>query len=135
LLALIVITLYFASGCFDLTLRAVYDSYGIWPVRRILPLFSREAEGLLLSLLDTIVSTGLMLIGPVVVCLLLVDLLFALIARAAPSLQPFYLSMTVKNLVFSLVLVLYGAFLVGYMKNGLVVFLDVKPQLEAIGPR
>jgi len=135
LLALVVIALYFASGCFDLTLRAIYDSYGIWPVRRILPLFSREAGGLLLSLLDTMVSTGLMLVGPVVVCLLLVDLLFALIARAAPSLQPFYLSMTVKNLVFSLVLVLYGAFLVGYMKNGLVVFLDAKPQLEAIGPR
>jgi len=135
LLALIVIALYFASGCFDLTLRAIYDSYGIWPVRRILPLFSREAGGLLLSLLDTMVSTGLMLVGPVVVCLLLVDLLFALIARAAPSLQPFYLAMTVKNLVFSLVLVLYSAFLVGYMKNGLVVFLDVKPQLEAIAPR
>jgi type III secretion protein T len=134
LLALIVIALYFASGCFDLTLRAIYDSYGIWPVRQILPLFSREAGGLLLSLLDTVVSTGLMLVGPVVVCLLLVDLLFALIARAAPSLQPFYLSMTVKNLVFSLVLVLYGAFLVGYMKNGLVVFLDAKPQLEAIAP-
>jgi type III secretion protein T len=135
LLALIVIALYFASGCFDLTLRAIYDSYGIWPVRRILPLLSREAGGLLLSLLDTIVSTGLMLVGPIVVCLLLVDLLFALIARAAPSLQPFYLSMAVKNLVFSLVLVLYGAFLIGYMKNGLVVFLDVKPQLEAIAPR
>ena len=134
LLALIVIALYFASGCFDLTLRAIYDSYGIWPVRGFLPLFSREAGGLLLSLLDTIVSTGLMLVGPIVVCLLLVDLLFALIARAAPSLQPFYLSMTVKNLVFSLVLVLYGAFLVGYMKNGLVVFLDAKPQLEAIAP-
>ena len=134
LLALIVITLYFASGCFDLTLRAVYDSYGIWPVHRLLPLLSREAGGLLLSLLDTVVATGLMLVGPIVVCLLLVDLLFALIARAAPSLQPFYLSMTVKNLVFSLVLVLYGAFLVGYMKNGLVVFLDAKPQLEAIAP-
>jgi type III secretion protein T len=134
LLALVVIALYFASGCFDLTLRAIYDSYGIWPVRRFLPLLSREAGGLLLSLLDTVVRTGLMLVGPIVVCLLLVDLLFALIARAAPSLQPFYLSMTVKNLVFSLVLVLYGAFLVGYMKNGLVVFLDAKPQLEAIAP-
>lgn len=135
LLALVVIALYFASGCFDLTLRAIYDSYGIWPVRGFLPLLSREAGGLLLSLLDTIVSTGLMLVGPVVVCLLLVDLLFGFIARAAPSLQPFYLSMTVKNLVFSLVLVLYSAFLVGYMKNGLVVFLDAKPQLEAIAPR
>jgi type III secretion protein T len=135
LLVLVIIALYFASGCFDLTLRAVYDSYGIWPVRRFLPLFSREAGDLLLSLLDSMIATGLMLVGPIVVCLLLVDLLFALIARAAPSLQPFYLSMTVKNLVFSLVLVLYAAFLVGYMKNGLAVFLDAKPKLEAIGPR
>jgi type III secretion protein T len=76
-----------------------------------------------------------MLVGPIVACLLLVDFLFAIIARAAPQLQPFYLSMTVKNLVFSLVLVLYGAFLVGYMKNSLAGFLDVKPKLEAIGPR
>jgi type III secretion protein T len=135
LLALIVIALYFGSGCFDLTLRAIYDSYGIWPVRRFLPVFSREAGDLLLRLLDTVVATGLMLVGPIVACLLLVDFLFAIIARAAPQLQPFYLSMTVKNLVFSLVLVLYGAFLVGYMKNSLAGFLDVKPKLEAIGPR
>ena len=135
LLVLIIIALYFASGCFDLTLRGIYDSYGIWPVRRLLPLFSREAGGLLLSLLDTMITTGLMLVGPIVVALLLVDLLFALVARAAPSLQPFYLSMTVKNFVFALMLVLYSAFLIGYMKNGLVVFLDAKPQLEAIGPR
>jgi type III secretion protein T len=116
-------------------LRAIYDSYGIWPVRRFLPMLSHEAGGLLLSLLDTIFSTGLMLVAPIMICLLLVDLLFALIARAAPSLQPFYLSMTVKNLVFALMLVLYSAFLIGYMKNGLVVFLDAKPQLEAIAPR
>ena len=56
LLALVIIALYFASGCFDLTLRAIYDSYGIWPVRRFLPLLSREAGGLLLSLLDTIIG-------------------------------------------------------------------------------
>lgn len=135
LFVLIIIAVYFASGCFDLTLRAVYDSYGIWPVRRFLPMLSHEAGGLLLSLLDSVFSTGLTLVGPIVVCLLLVDLLFALIARAAPSLQPFYLSMGVKNIVFALVLVLYSAFLIGYMKNGLVIFLDAKPQLEAIAPR
>jgi len=36
--------------------------------------------------------------------------------------------------VFSLVLVLYSVFLIGYMKNGFTVFLDAKPQLEAIAP-
>jgi len=135
LLLLVIIALYFASGCFDLTLRAIYDSYGIWPVRHLLPLLSVEAGKLLLSLLDTIMTTGLRLVGPIVVCLLLVDFLFALVARAAPSLQPFQMSMTVKGLVFSFMLVLYSAFLIGYMKNGLVVFLDAKPQLETFAPR
>lgn len=135
LLALIVIALYFGSGCFDLTMRAIYDSYGIWPVRRFLPLFNREAGDLLLQLLDSIVRTGFMLVGPIVVCLLLVDLLLAFIARAAPQLQPFYLSMTLKNLVFSFVLLLYGVFLVGYMKDSLAAFVDTKAKIEAIGPR
>src|SRR5215468_5332631 len=48
LLALIIIALYFGSGCFDLTMQAIYDSYGIWPVRSFLPLFNREAGDLLL---------------------------------------------------------------------------------------
>src|SRR4029079_1786981 len=78
LFVLIIIALYFASGCFDLTLRAIYDSYGIWPVHHLLPLLSVEAGKLLLSLLDTILTTGLWLVGPIVVCLLLVDFLFAL---------------------------------------------------------
>lgn len=135
LFILVVIAMYFASGCFDLTLRAIYDSYGIWPVRRLVPLFSREAGDLLLSLLDTMFATGLLLVSPIVVAMLLVDLLFAIVSRAAPSLQAFVLSMGVKNLVFALMLVLYSVFLIGYMKNGLVVFLDAKPQLEAIAPR
>jgi type III secretion protein T len=134
LFALVMMALYFGSGGFGLTLRAIYDSYGIWPVARFLPVFSRSAGDLFLQLLDTVVAMGLMLVAPIVVCLLLVDLLFALLSRAAPQLQVFYLSLTAKNLVFSLLLVLYGTFLIGYMQHDLTGLLDTGVRLKAIGP-
>lgn len=134
LFSLVMMALYFGSGGFFMTLRAVYDSYGLWPVRRFLPMFSPEAGDLFLRLLDTIVAMGVMLVVPIVVCLLLVDLLFALVARAAPQLQVFYLSLAVKNLVFSFLLVLYGAFLINYMQNDLAFLFDVGARLKAIGP-
>jgi type III secretion protein T len=37
------------------------------------------------------------------------------VSRAAPTLNIFALSLNVKNLVFSILLVLYGAFLIKYM--------------------
>jgi type III secretion protein T len=134
LLALVILALFFGSGGLPLTLRALYDSYGIWPVRRFLPLFSSEAGGLLLHLLDTVVALGVMLAAPIMVCLLLVDLLFAFLSRAAPQLQVFYLSLGVKNLLFSLILVLYGAFMIGYMRDSLAILLEAPARLQAIGP-
>jgi type III secretion protein T len=133
LFALVMMALYFGSGCFSLTLRAVYESYDIWPVRRFVPLFSREAGDLYLHLLDTVFTMGVVLVMPVMVCLLLVDLLFALVSRAAPQLQVFFLSLTAKNLIFSVLLVLYSAYLVSYMKSDLAVLLETNLRLRAIG--
>lgn len=134
LFELTMIALYFGSGGLLLTIRTIYDSYGVWPVGRFLPLFSEEAGGLFLALLDDVVKIGLMLVAPIVVCLLLSDLLLSLISRAAPNLHVFDLSLSVKNLVFSLLLVLYVAFLVGYMKQDLGRLLDSSPRLEVIAP-
>lgn len=134
LFALVIMALYFSSGGFVLTLRTIYDSYGIWPVGRFLPVFSRTAGDLFLQLLDTMVAMGLMLVVPIVICLLLIDLLFALLSRAAPQLQVFYLSLAAKNLAFSILLVLYGAFAIEYMQHDLAFLLDVHSRLEAISP-
>jgi type III secretory pathway component EscT len=39
-MSLTIMALYFASGCFQLTLRAIYDSYRTWPADRFTPMFN-----------------------------------------------------------------------------------------------
>lgn len=134
LFGLAMVALYYGSGGLPLTLRVVYDSYGLWPAGRLLPMFGAAAGELLLGLLDNVVTMGLMLGAPLVVCLLLSDLLLGLVSRAAPHLNVFALSLSVKNLVFALLLVLYCAFLIRYMGTDLALLRTVEDRLEAIAP-
>jgi len=134
LFGLVSVALYFASGGLPLTLRIVYDSYALWPAARFLPLFSATAGEQFLGLLDNVVRMGLMLGAPLVVCLLLADLLLALVSRAAPNINVFALSLSVKNLVFALLLVLYCAFLIKYMGTDLELFGTAGHRIEAIAP-
>jgi type III secretion protein T len=132
LMNLTIIALYFASGGFELTLRTIYDSYRIWPVDRFAPVFKAEAGAALLSLLDRIVSSGFLLAGPLVALMLLSDLSFGLLARTASSMQPFNLAPLVKNLIFTLLVLLYFAFLTHYMAHSLAFLLDTGRLLETI---
>lgn len=134
LFGLVMVALYYGAGGLPLTLRVVYDSYGLWPAGRFLPLFSASAGELFIGLLDNVVTMGLMLGAPLVVCLLLSDLLLGLVSRAAPQINVFALSLSVKNLVFALLLVLYCAFLIRYMNADLELFRTVGHRLEAIAP-
>jgi len=133
ILAVAIIVLYYASGGLFMTLRTLYESYDIWPLGRFLPLFGPEAGHLLLSLLDELFAMGLMLIGPIVVCLFVADILLALVSRAAPHFNVFALSLAVKNLVFATLLVLYSGFLGTYMSRDLSTLLGASSWLETLG--
>jgi type III secretion protein T len=71
LLALVMVALYFGSGGLSLTLRTVYESYGIWPVVNVLPALSPATGEFFLVLLDNVIVMGLMLVAPIVVFMLL----------------------------------------------------------------
>jgi type III secretion protein T len=131
-MSLTIMALYFASGCFQLTLRAVYDSYRTWPADRFTPIFNAQAGDALLGLLDRIVSAGFLLAAPLVVLMLLSDLSIGLLARAAPSMQPYALAPLVKNLLYTVMVLPYFAFLTRYMGNSLGVFLDTGRLLDAM---
>src|SRR5215471_3266601 len=134
LFGLAMVALYFGYGGLPLTLRTVYDSYGLWPASRLFPAFSDGAGQLFVGLLDSVVTMGLVLVSPLVVFMLLTDLLLALVSRAAPHLNVFALMLSVKNLVFALMLVLYCAFLINYMGDDLSSLLTAGHRLEAIAP-
>jgi type III secretion protein T len=100
-----------------------------------MPMFSAEGGEMVLRILDDIVGLGLMLVAPVVLALLLADLSLALVARAAPHMNIFVLSLPVKNFALTLILVLYGAFLLSYMKDSMSTLLDSRAKLEMMAPR
>jgi type III secretion protein T len=132
-LVLAMVALYYGSGGLSITLRTLYESYGIWPIARFLPLFSADAGALLVGLLDDVLSMGLMLVVPIVICLFLADIVLALVSRAAPHLNVFALSLAVKSLIFAVLLVLYGGFLASYMAGDIASLLGSTARLETIG--
>jgi type III secretion protein T len=133
LLGLVMTALYFGSGGVPLALRAVYDSYAIWPVASVFPTLSPAASEFFVRLLDNVVTMGLVLVAPMIVFMLLTDLLLALVSRAAPHLNVFALMLSVKNLVFALLLVFYCAFLLKYMGTDLGSLLHAGSALETLG--
>jgi type III secretion protein T len=132
LLGLVMVALYFGFGGLPLTLRTVYASYGLWPVDRIFPPLTAVAGPFFVELLDNIITMGVVLVAPIVIFMLLTDLLLGLASRAAPQLNVFALSLSVKNLIFSSLLVLYGAFMIKYMGNDLGLLLRAGSDLEIL---
>jgi type III secretion protein T len=132
LFGLIMVALYFGSGGLRLTLRTVYDSYAIWPATAVFPALTPAASQFFIRLLDNVVTMGLVLVAPIMILLLLSDLLLGLVSRAAPHLNVFALVLSVKNLVFALLLVLYYAFLIKYMGTDLGSLLGAASVLETI---
>lgn len=132
--SLLILAIYFASGGLNMTMQAIYDSYALWPIRSFMPILSPQSGEIILGLLDEIFGMGFMLVVPMVIAFLLVDLSLALVARAAPQINIFILSLTVKNLLFALLLVLYAVFLIGYMKSDLSWIAESGPRLERLAP-
>ncbi len=135
LFAVALVAMFYATGGLSVVLRTVYESYGIWPVASTAPVMGPETGRVVLSLLDDVMSMGLMLAVPIVLAMLLADFCLALIARAAPHLHVFDLSLSLKSLVFCLILVLYSSFMFSYMEFDLRWMLSAKDKLEMLkGP-
>lgn len=132
LLTIVMVALYLAAAGLEITLHSVYASYDLWPIDRFLPIFSSDTGAIFLGLLDRIFSMALTMVFPLVICILLSDIVLAFVARASPQLNVFALSLIVKTLVFSLVFVLYAAFLIAYMHRELGFLNEVEGMIKTI---
>jgi type III secretion protein T len=130
--SLLVVALFFASGGLQFTMKTLYASYEIWPVTSTLPIFAPGTGQMFLELLDDLFGLGFLLVSPIVIAFLLTDLSLAFVARAAPQMNIFVLSLAVKNLLFVFLIVLYGVFLLSYMKDNLGEMTKALPQLEKL---
>jgi type III secretion protein T len=135
LLTFVMLMLFLTNGGMLFLMGAFYDSYSVWPVNQLTPLFSTDAADHLLRMLDKIYSMGVLMVVPIVLALLMSDVLLGLVSRAAPQLHIFDLSLNVKSLAFAGLLVLYWSFIVKYMEFDLGYLIDIKEKFEALrGP-
>ena len=111
LLTISLLALFFMSGGFMMLLDGYYHSYDLWPATSFVPVIEPGAMSAVLVVLDRIMQIGVVLIAPLVIALLIADIMLAFVSRMAPQLHVFDLALAVKNLLFSLLMVVYQIFL------------------------
>jgi type III secretion protein T len=112
LLTISLLALFFMSGGFMLLLDGFYRSYQLWPAASFAPVMDVGAFLAILRVLDRIMQIGLIIIAPLVIALLIADIMLAFLSRMATQLHVFDLSLAIKNLLFSFLMVLYLTFMV-----------------------
>jgi len=132
LMTITLLALFFITGGFMLLLDGFYRSYSLWPAVDFMPLLSEASAMALLGLLDQVMQIGVLMVAPLVIALLVADLMLAYLARMAPNLHVFDLSLPVKNLLFAFLMLIYVVFLIPLMLDQLDVAKLNVARLEAI---
>ena len=114
-LTITLLALFFLTGGFSLLLRGLYDSYALWPATSFAPVLGVNSVAPLLRVLDRIVQISVLMVAPIVIGLLLTDIALGFLSRLTPQFFVFDLSLSVKNLLFTFLMVVYAMFLVPIM--------------------
>ena len=107
----IVSTIFFIGGVIFIFLTALYKSYDIWPVFSDGISFAPDAPLQMLSTLDGMLKTTIVIASPVIIIMFLATLGLGLVNRTAPQLNVFFLSMPVKSALGIAMLVIYLPFI------------------------
>jgi type III secretion protein T len=122
--------LFFVCGGFREMLGAIIDSYRIWPVDRYFPHIDQNLVDFIARQLIRCLGIVVILAAPIVVSTLTADMALGVLNRFAPQINIFMISLTVKSVIASLIMVLYISFLVRYLKG---YFLDSAAILQIVG--
>ena len=107
----IVSTVFFVSGAIFLFLGALYESYTIWPIFTEGFEFSSDAPLRILTTLDDMLRTTVVIAAPVIIVMFLATIGLGLVNRTAPQLNVFFLSMPVKSALGIALLIVYLPFI------------------------
>lgn len=130
LLTITMIALFFAAGGFQILLDGLYRSYGLWPIIDFSPVVDQQTAMSMLGILDRIMSLGVRMMAPLIVAVLAGDIVLAYLARIAPNLHVFSLSLPIKNLLFTTLMVFYIVFLLPRMTADIASLHDVLAGLK-----
>jgi type III secretion protein T len=93
-----------SAGLMLVIVDALYTSYEVWPVGQPLPHFNRLVPLAIVGESSKVFSLALLLAGPVLLVLFVVDISLGMLNRAAPQLSVFQLALAMKPIVGLVVL-------------------------------
>lgn len=115
-LAICAITVFVVAGGLQSMIEMLYGSYRIWPITSFLPQVNVTGMMAMIGLLDGIMRTALIVAGPVLIFLLLIDVSVMLLGRFAPQFKPNDLAPMIKNVGFAIFIVVYAVYLMDFIK-------------------
>ncbi len=120
------------SGGMLVLLNVIYRSYLLWPVDSYFPVLNIAGVTIFLQLLDSVMYIMLLLAGPLVIVMFLVEAGFALLGRFVPQINVFLLAMPVKSALAYLLLGVYAIYIVKYIHIKFLEFGSVVQILDKI---
>jgi type III secretion protein T len=117
LLGQLVIAVFWSLGGMTFLLGSIFASYKIWPIADALPSMPNVAETFVIQQTDTLMQITTKLATPMLLVLVLIDLSFGLIAKAAEKLEPSTLSQPIKGAVTLLLLALFVSIFIDQVKD------------------
>jgi type III secretion protein T len=105
----IFIVLFIATGGLLTMIGMLFDSYKVWPLSSMTPVVgSAKLTAIVVGGVAELVGIAVKVAAPFVILMLLVEIALGLLSRFAPQLNVFFLSLPLKMLVLTLMLLLYG---------------------------
>lgn len=110
-------TILLVSGGFLLLLQTLFLSYQTWPIDQFFPQVTLEVASFFLQQLDLLLYTSVLIAGPFIGMMFLVDFGLGMVGRFMPQLNVFLAAMPVKSGLTFFMLTLYIGFLAEYLKE------------------
>ncbi len=127
------VTLLFTTGGFLIIVEILLNSYQIWPVHTFLPTMDLENDaGVFLSQFSLIFSIAVLIAGPIIATMFIVELGAAIITRYVPQLNVFILMMPIKAGIAALLMIYYVTYISRYLRESFLKYGDSFQLLEGI---
>lgn len=114
LFSLAFVTYAFASPAMLYLLAALYKSFALWPIERMIPTPGPDFLVHFLSAFDFAMRTMFLLAGPMVAVMFLAEFALAMVSRFSPQVQVFILAMPIKSQLALMMLIFYGSIMIQY---------------------
>lgn len=111
-------TLLLVSGGFMVLLETLFLSYQTWPLDLFFPIIDLKVANFFLQQLDLLLYTAVLLAGPLIGLMFLIDLGTGIVGRYLPQLNAFLIAMPIKSGITFFMLIFYIAFIAKYLQDG-----------------